>query len=277
MALILKDRVKVTTTTTGTGTLALGSAQFGFQDFSGFADGSTTYYTIVDNATGAWETGLGTYAAAGPSLARTSVLASSTGSAIDFGAGPKDVFVCYPAGRAITTDGGVFTGHVEVPAGAAGAQAPQAQEIPALLGITGAVVYFARDTAPAGWLKANGAAISRTTYAALFSVIGTTFGSGDGSTTFNIPDLRGEFLRGWDDGRGVDSGRAFGSAQATATQAHQHYQTHNYTASFFTSNGNYYGQGVTVTNNTTVATSGMIAVSGESRPRNVALLACIKF
>ena len=93
-----------------------------------------------------------------------------------------------------------------------------------LLGMvpSGAVLYFAGRTAPAGWLKANGAAVSRTAYAALFAAIGTTYGAGDGRTTFNLPDLRGEFIRGWDDGRGVDAGRVFGSAQAHALQSHQH-------------------------------------------------------
>ena len=93
-----------------------------------------------------------------------------------------------------------------------------------LLGMvpSGAVLYFAGRTAPAGWLKANGAAVSRTAYAALFAAIGTTYGAGDGRSTFNLPDLRGEFLRGWDDGRGVDTGRVFGSAQAHALQSHQH-------------------------------------------------------
>jgi phage-related tail fiber protein len=64
--------------------------------------------------------------------------------------------------------------------------------------------------------------ISRTTYADLFAAIGTTFGVGDGSTTFGIPDLRGEFARGWDDARGVDTGRTFGSAQAEDFKAHTH-------------------------------------------------------
>lgn len=86
----------------------------------------------------------------------------------------------------------------------------------------GAVMHFARTTAPSGWLKCNGAAISRTTYDALFAAIGTTFGAGDGFTTFNLPDLRGEFIRGWDDGRGVDGGRAMGSRQAGAIQSHSH-------------------------------------------------------
>ncbi|MGL5632241.1 MAG: phage tail protein, partial [Azovibrio sp.] len=86
-------------------------------------------------------------------------------------------------------------------------------------GMTG---FFASTTAPNGWLKANGSAVSRTTYAALFAVVGTTFGIGDGSTTFNLPDLRGEFIRAFDDGRGVDSGRAFGSTQGTQNATHTH-------------------------------------------------------
>lgn len=77
----------------------------------------------------------------------------------------------------------------------------------------GMVSYFASSSAPAGWLRANGAAISRTAYAALFARIGTTYGAGDGANTFNLPDLRGEFLRGFDDGRGIDASRAFGSMQ----------------------------------------------------------------
>ena len=80
----------------------------------------------------------------------------------------------------------------------------------------GSVYTFAGATVPTGWLKCNGALLSRTTYAALFAVIGTTYGAGDGSTTFALPDLRGEFVRGFDDARGVDSGRALGSKQGDA-------------------------------------------------------------
>lgn len=77
-------------------------------------------------------------------------------------------------------------------------------------------------TPPDGALLCNGAAVSRTTYAALFAVIGTTWGAGDGATTFNLPDLRGYFPRGYDAGRGVDSGRVFASTQADANLAHTH-------------------------------------------------------
>lgn len=87
---------------------------------------------------------------------------------------------------------------------------------------TGSVHVMATTTAPSGYLKCNGAAVSRTTYADLFAIIGTTWGEGDGSSTFNVPDLRGEFVRGWDDGRGVDSGRSFASSQSDQNKQHNH-------------------------------------------------------
>lgn len=86
---------------------------------------------------------------------------------------------------------------------------------------------FYGTTAPLGWLKENGAAVSRTVYADLFAVIGTTFGAGDGFNTFNLPDTRGEFVRMADDGRGVDAGRAVGSKQDQMIQSHAHTGTTN--------------------------------------------------
>jgi len=88
--------------------------------------------------------------------------------------------------------------------------------------LTGMVAAFSMSWAPAGWLKCNGAAVSRTTYAQLFAWLGTHYGAGDGSTTFNLPDMRGLFPRGWDDGRGVDPGRGFGSFQDMALHSHAH-------------------------------------------------------
>ncbi|SOD27661.1 Phage Tail Collar Domain [Variovorax sp. YR752] len=77
----------------------------------------------------------------------------------------------------------------------------------------GEVFYTARATPPAGSIKANGAAVSRTTYSRLYTAIGTTFGVGDGATTFNVPNARGLVLRGFDDGRGIDTGRVLGTEQ----------------------------------------------------------------
>lgn len=162
--------------------------------------------------------------------------------------------------------------------------------------IVGEVAFFARTTPPSGWLKANGAAVSRTTYAALFAAIGTTFGAGDGRTTFNLPDLRGEFIRGVDDGRNVDIGRGLGSSQGDAIR--------NITGKFWSEFGGYKyvittnADGVfALTENDgrrdtfkgDVANYGatnkkvefnasrVVPTASENRPRNVALLACIKY
>jgi hypothetical protein len=102
MALVVKDRVKSSTTTTGTGTITLGAAAAGFQAFSVIGDGNTTYYTITDTANSTWEVGIGTYTASGTTLSRDTVLESSnSGSLVNFAAGSKDVFVTYPAERAV--------------------------------------------------------------------------------------------------------------------------------------------------------------------------------
>ncbi len=141
----------------------------------------------------------------------------------------------------------------------------------------GMVGHFARNTAPTGWLKANGANVSRTTYATLFAAIGTVFGSGDGSTTFTLPDLRGEFVRGWDDGRGVDSGRVFGSAQSHALQTHTH--TTRVPLNTVDSDKGTSPSLWSIDSETDGSSSAPIGanVANETRPRNVALLACIKF
>lgn len=144
---------------------------------------------------------------------------------------------------------------------------------------TGAVGWFAGAAAPSGWLKANGALVSRTTYGALFSAIGTTYGAGDGSTTFALPDLRGEFVRGWDDGRGIDGGRVRGSAQADAIREG--------TFPALSAGSNPTGSVSLVSTYLGIVPTGSalndrvfrIGTAGvtETRPRNVALLACIKF
>ena len=87
---------------------------------------------------------------------------------------------------------------------------------------SGLMAYYTGTTAPPGWIKANGAEVSRTLYAGIFAVHGTTYGAGDGHSTFNLPDMRGEFVRGWDDGRGIDLGRVFGSVQSDNTRRHIH-------------------------------------------------------
>ena len=163
---------------------------------------------------------------------------------------------------------------------------------------TGAVFYFAANTAPTGFLKCDGTAVSRNNYAALFAVTGTTYGVGNGNTTFNLPDLRGEFIRGWDDARGIDVSRAFGSAQGYATAKPQTTAATRLlgdgtTTTIDASTTNPSAIGFTRVSKTTEGvTAGTIDSTGsgqeidvlqgvtgdaETRPRNVALLACIKY
>jgi microcystin-dependent protein len=155
------------------------------------------------------------------------------------------------------------------------------------------------NTAPSGWLACSGQAVSRTTFAALFAAIGTTYGVGDGSTTFNLPDLRAEFIRGFDDGRGVDTGRVFGSAQTSQNLAHTHTgstdsagaHTHTFTyRSSFASGPQTLTTGSQLNNGTSFSETFQMNSAGahthtltinsdggtEARPRNIAMLYCIK-
>lgn len=133
MALVVKDRVQETSTTTGTGTFTLAGAVTGFDAFSVIGDGNTTYYAIVGGSQ--WEVGLGTYTLSGTTLARTTVLSSSTGgSAVDFSAGIKNVFVTYPAGKSIYDDA---SGNVIALGTPASATLTNATGLPLTTGVTG--------------------------------------------------------------------------------------------------------------------------------------------
>ena len=140
-----------------------------------------------------------------------------------------------------------------------------AQQVP-----TGSIQAMATQVVPLGYLKANGQVVSRTTFARLFAVIGTTFNTGgETSQQFRLPDLRGEFIRGWDDGRGVDSGRTLGSEQGQAIQSHDHVMPSTDVSTSAGSGTKVIGganQG-----QVTLATGG-----AETRPRNVALMYVIK-
>lgn len=138
--------------------------------------------------------------------------------------------------------------------------------------MVGAIVGFAMNSAPEGWLVADGRAVSRITYARLFSRIGTIYGSGNGTTTFNLPDPRGEFPRYFGGTSGIDSGRVFGSKQSDQIKSHTH--------------------GVPMRRNgdTSISSINDVLKSGvgysiqsdafggdETRPRNITHLACIKY
>ena len=179
---------------------------------------------------------------------------------------------------------------------------------------TGSVFCIAANTVPTGYVKCNGASYSRTgTYAALFAIIGTTYG-GSGSN-FNVPDLRGEFVRGFDDSRGVDSGRNINDPQGGQNASHNHsisasgttsnptptltgdvrrisegYRAQGTASGVFTKeldgNNNITGASSTsavagfsmdATHTHTVSVSGTSGSQGsEARPRNIAMLYIIK-
>jgi len=168
--------------------------------------------------------------------------------------------------------------------------------------IIGEVRQVAFETVPSGWLECNGAAVSRSTYASLFSAIGTAFGEGDGSTTFNLPDLRGRFVRGYDNGAGNDpdagsrtasasggdTGDNVGSVQDDAFQGHKH-GIYVPDASYNLNRDPTRGAGTETTTNTTYreeqliigspitdGTNGTPKTSSETRPANVSLMYIIK-
>lgn len=104
MALVIADRVREQSTTTSTGTFVLNGAVVGYQTFStAIGNGNTTYYTISNPGTTEWEVGIGTVSAG--QLARTNIISSSnSNAAVNFSAGTKDVFVTYPAEKAVYLD-----------------------------------------------------------------------------------------------------------------------------------------------------------------------------
>ncbi len=150
------------------------------------------------------------------------------------------------------------------------------------------IISSANPATPSGYLYCNGQAVSRSTYASLFAIIGTTYGSGDGSTTFNLPDYRGYFLRGMNDASGVDpdaatrtnsgngtSGDNLGTKQTDQVKAHTHtyYEvgSHNdpgSTVALYAAGG-YSFKGSTRTSDSTGG--------NESRPKNIYVKYYIKF
>jgi phage-related tail fiber protein len=160
----------------------------------------------------------------------------------------------------------------------------------------GSIMYRASGSSvPDGFLKANGASVSQSIYTDLYAEIGTTYGTGSfpgGGVTFSLPDLRGEFIRGFDDGKGVDSGRVIGTAQAAGTgtpvspfttnttgnHAHGYQTVNNQAASAFAAAGG--GGSAVGSPSTSTAGNHSHTITGgdaETRPRNLAMIALIKY
>lgn len=137
--------------------------------------------------------------------------------------------------------GGTISGAVDAPTdGHANAQAQalanRTKYLKERLSPTGEILMWPTSLAPTGYLVCNGATVSRTTYADLFAIVGTAFGEGNGSTTFHLPDFRGQFIRGHNAASGQDpdaasrtamntggnTGDNIGSIQSDAFEAHTH-------------------------------------------------------
>jgi len=193
--------------------------------------------------------------------------------------GLRDVSITNPApGETLVNDGQFWVNQNIMPAGA--------------------IITWASPIPPTGFLECDGSTISRTAYAELFNNIGETFGGGDGSTTFRIPDLRGLFVRGWSNGATVDNGRLFGTLQGDAirniTGEIGYEPDSNYNALFVQDNvpstgafntveGEYTSQVANGTYTSPVTgklefdASRTVPTADENRPINMALMYCIKY
>lgn len=230
-------------------------------DISGTASNVTGTIALTNGGTGA------TTAAA----ARTNLGAAASGINSDITrlSGLTTAITAAQGGTGLTSPGAA--GNVLTSNGNGTWSAVEPMYVP-----SGAVMAFAMSTAPSGWLECNGETISRSTYATLFAAIGTTYGAGNGTTTFKLPDLRGMFIRGWDHNRAVDGSRAFGSYQDDEFKSHIHQLKGN-------DRGNNYPQKTApglwnddaefaVTDTKTISATG----GSETRPKNIAMMFCIK-
>jgi microcystin-dependent protein len=151
----------------------------------------------------------------------------------------------------------------------------------------GSVITTFEDACPTGYLELDGSAISRTTYARLFGKYWIKYGSGDGSTTFNLPDVRGRFLRAWSHGQTTDPDKATRTDRGDGTtgdnvgtkQSHQFYShTHSLTANSYMDNGIGYTLDDVGTFNYNYSTPSVVATGGnETRPVNINVLYCVKY
>lgn len=162
----------------------------------------------------------------------------------------------------------------------------------------GSILYLPYANTDPNYMECAGQAINRIEYATLYAKIGVSFGTGDGSSTFNLPDIRGEFVRGWDNSRNVDAGRALGSIQGDIFKAHAHTKgslalsiagahshsmegtqgTSGGTAQPHKESGSYAQLFTNANGDHTHTITGDVGSSGDSetRPRNIALQAIIR-
>lgn len=140
----------------------------------------------------------------------------------------------------------------------------------------GAIMAFAMPTPPAGWLRCDGREVSRVTYSRLFEAIGTIYGDGDGETTFNLPDIRGQFIRDLDEGKGFDPDRELGSYQDDELKRHKHWDDYSNPHALWHNgaNANRYGW---ISGGWSQQMWLYEAGGDETRPKNIAFIHAIKY
>ena len=139
----------------------------------------------------------------------------------------------------------------------------------------GTIMYTPTSAVPAGFLALNGQSVSKTTYSALYAILGGFYG--ETLTTFNLPDLRGEFIRVWDNGRGVDPGRVVGSSQSDMFKSHSHRLLDNNNATFNGDRPNAFDSAASINQSGSSYVDTQLTGGSETRPRNIALQAIIKY
>lgn len=192
--------------------IVVGGTSYATQILTNTTSGNSALRSWNGTTWGAWNI---QYGSVDPAFARNSMSLTYPATAPTTG-----------SGNVVLSASPVLTGAPTAPTAAVGASTLQLATTEfvqqnASANPPGTILAFAGTAIPVGYLLANGASLSRTTYAQLFGVIGTTYGNADAST-FNIPDLRGEFLRGLDNGRGIDSGRNLGTFQNWQLANHTH-------------------------------------------------------
>lgn len=205
------------------------------------------------------------------------IVSYGTASGYDIGTGAGQIPLNSDLGTAAVKNTGTAPGDIPLNSDLGTAATEDA--------LIGNVVMWPTATPPTNYLECDGTAVSRVTYANLFAVISTLYGVGDGSTTFNIPNYQGVFMRGFDNGAAVDpdaatrtdrgdttGGDVVGSRQAENTAAHVHSIN---TVSAVTGGavaGFHYGTNADVADQDTAST-----VGSETRPVNVSIMFCIRF